>query len=185
MFPCALLKEFLMLTIGQLAKQHGLSRGTLLYYDAIGLLKPSVRTEANYRLYTEEDQQKLKLICLYRSAGIQLSAIAGLLKNNKQEDYQNILQERLKELSEEIAALQEQQHLIVRILEERSMKKPSHILDKQQWIALLRAAGLDDDGMYAWHREYEMRSGHAHHQFLRSLGISEAEIKRIRAWSKG
>ena len=41
-----------MLTIGKLARKFDLSRSTLLYYDRIGLLKPSGRTRANYRVYT-------------------------------------------------------------------------------------------------------------------------------------
>ena len=34
------------LTIGRLARQHGLSRSTLLYYDRIDLLHPSGRSSA-------------------------------------------------------------------------------------------------------------------------------------------
>ncbi|MEN8133472.1 MAG: MerR family DNA-binding transcriptional regulator [Pseudomonadota bacterium] len=44
-----------MFTIGQIGKRFGISRSTLLYYDAIGLLRPSGRSTANYRLYTEDD----------------------------------------------------------------------------------------------------------------------------------
>ncbi len=54
------------LSIGEIAKQYGLSRSTLLYYDAIGLLRPSGRSESNYRRYTGEDSRRLRLICMYR-----------------------------------------------------------------------------------------------------------------------
>ncbi len=37
-----------MHTIGQIGKRFGLPRSTLLYYDAIGLLSPSRRSDANY-----------------------------------------------------------------------------------------------------------------------------------------
>jgi DNA-binding transcriptional MerR regulator len=40
-----------MHTIGQAAKHANLSRSTLLYYDRIGLLRPSGRSRAGYRLY--------------------------------------------------------------------------------------------------------------------------------------
>ncbi|MEM8506060.1 MAG: MerR family DNA-binding transcriptional regulator, partial [Cyanobacteria bacterium P01_D01_bin.1] len=41
-----------LLQVGELAKQTGLSIRTLRYYDEIGLLVPSHRTEAEYRLYS-------------------------------------------------------------------------------------------------------------------------------------
>ena len=45
-------------TITRLAKQFKLSRSTLLYYDRIGLLRPSGRSPSNYRLYTGSDRQR-------------------------------------------------------------------------------------------------------------------------------
>ena len=44
-----------MLKIGQLANHAGLTVRTLHHYDAIGLLRPSVRTDAGYRLYDRDD----------------------------------------------------------------------------------------------------------------------------------
>ena len=52
-----------MYTIGKLAKKFDLSRSTLLYYDSIGLLKPSSRTESEYRQYSEDDAARLEQIC--------------------------------------------------------------------------------------------------------------------------
>src|SRR5574344_1987818 len=48
-----------MHTIGQIAKRFALSRSTLLYYDTIGLLSPSGRSQANYRLYTDNDVRRM------------------------------------------------------------------------------------------------------------------------------
>ena len=48
-----------MYTVGHLARSFGLSRSTLLYYDSIGLCKPSGRSAANYRTYTEKDRERL------------------------------------------------------------------------------------------------------------------------------
>ena len=47
-----------MLTISQVASRFGLSRSTLLYYDTIGLLSPSLRSRANYRLYSPADVER-------------------------------------------------------------------------------------------------------------------------------
>ena len=64
-----------MYLIRQLAAKYKLTRTSLLHYDAIGLLSPSGRTEAGYRLYSEDDETKLQSILLFRSMGISLGNI--------------------------------------------------------------------------------------------------------------
>ncbi|WP_286650241.1 MULTISPECIES: MerR family DNA-binding transcriptional regulator [Sphingobacterium] len=43
------------LTVKKLAEISGVSVRTLHYYDQIGLLRPSVRTEKKYRLYGNDE----------------------------------------------------------------------------------------------------------------------------------
>src|SRR6185369_4451961 len=45
-------------SISKLARTCDLSRSTLLYYDRLGLLKPSGRTASGYRYYTDADQRR-------------------------------------------------------------------------------------------------------------------------------
>jgi len=59
-------QQEIMYRISELARRFGLSRSTLLYYDRIGLMRPSHRTAAGYRVYTSEDEQRLEAICNYR-----------------------------------------------------------------------------------------------------------------------
>jgi len=47
------------MTVGQLARAHGLSRTTLLYYDRIGQLTPDGRTRSGYRTYGPDAQKRL------------------------------------------------------------------------------------------------------------------------------
>ncbi len=170
--------------IGQLAREFGLSRGTLLHYDAIGLLRPSARSDARYRSYSEEDVERLRRICLYRSAGMPLADIRRMLASTEPKGYAVILRRRLAALSEEIAQLKRQQQVIVRLLAAHKKNKEQEMLNKEQWIALMRATGLTDDDMHRWHREFEKMSGSAHEEFLTSLGVGADEIKEIRAWSR-
>jgi len=51
------------------------------------------------------------------------------------------------------------------------------------FVAMLRAAGMDDAGMKQLHVEFERRAPQAHHNFLLSLGIPETEALQIRKWS--
>jgi len=52
---------------------------TLHHYDSIGLLVPAGRTEAGYRLYSEEDLLRLQQILVCRELGIPLEQIRRIL----------------------------------------------------------------------------------------------------------
>ncbi len=171
------------MTIGQLAKRFGLSRSTLLYYDSIGLLKPSARSRANYRRYTTEDAGRLEMICMYRQIGLSMVSIGEIL-NSPKSSARDILEKRLFALAKEISRLREQQHMIIRMLGDRSLRKRIPVLDKEGWIALLKACGLDDAAMNKWHQEFEKYSPLLHQEFLEGLGIPGVEIDLIRKWSQ-
>ena len=172
-----------MLTIGKLARQFGLSRSTLLYYDRIGLLKPSGRSPANYRIYNAGDARRLERICLYRKAGLALSDIAAALDAGSG-TLALVLEQRLSSLNHQISALRRQQHLIVSLLQGLNAVGSIRIMDKASWVRLLRAAGMDDDDMRAWHRAFEQISPEAHQHFLVSLGLPVREVKAIQERSR-
>jgi DNA-binding transcriptional MerR regulator len=66
--------------VGELARRTGLSVRTLHYYDEIGLLSPSRRTDSGYRLYTAEDVVRLQRIKSLRALGFSLREIRGCLE---------------------------------------------------------------------------------------------------------
>ena len=66
-------------TVGQLAKTAGVSVRTLHHYDQLGLLAPSARTAAGYRLYEEGDLLRLQQILFFKELDLQLSEIRGIL----------------------------------------------------------------------------------------------------------
>lgn len=68
------------LTIGQAAKKAGVNIQTLRYYEGRGLLPAEARTEAGYRLYSEESVQRLRFIKNAQELGFPLAEIARLLK---------------------------------------------------------------------------------------------------------
>jgi DNA-binding transcriptional MerR regulator len=67
------------LTVGQVADQLGVTVRTLHHYDEIGLLVPSDRSSAGYRLYTAADLTRLQHVVVYRRLGFSLEEIALLL----------------------------------------------------------------------------------------------------------
>ena len=66
--------------VGELARRTGVSVRTLHHYDEIGLLSPSHRSEAGYRLYTEADVVRLQQIRSLRTLGFSLEEIGSFLK---------------------------------------------------------------------------------------------------------
>lgn len=59
----------------------GVSVRTLHHYDDIGLLKPKSVTEAGYRLYEEEDIQRLQQILFFKELDFDLQEIKKILDN--------------------------------------------------------------------------------------------------------
>lgn len=66
--------------VGELAKETGVSVRALHHYDEIGLLAPSGRSDAGYRLYTAADIAHLQRIKSLHSLGFTLKEIKGLLE---------------------------------------------------------------------------------------------------------
>ncbi len=172
-----------MLTISQLADRFGLSRSTLLYYDRIGLLSPSMRSGANYRLYSEADVERMEAIDVYRQAGLPLADIARVLASGESVLAER-LELRLRALNDEIRKLRRQQQMIVRLLRNEAALVETGSLDKKAWVAILRATGLSEEDMERWHVEFERHTPEAHQEFLESLGIADDEIAKIRQWSR-
>jgi DNA-binding transcriptional MerR regulator len=172
-----------MFTIGHVSKKYSLSRSTLIYYDKIGVLSPSGRSESNYRLYSDTDLEKMKRIRLFRSAGLSLEAIASLL-DTEGGDLNSSLEQRLVSINSEIQGLRSQQKVILKLLQDEDMAQNSRVITKETWVSMLAAAGLDEEGRRNWHIEFEKSSPEGHQDFLESIGIDGEEIALIRQWSK-
>lgn len=184
-----------METVGRLARRFGLSRSTLLYYDRIGLLSPRERSAAGYRLYSHADIRRLERILAFRGVGLPLESIGSLLSEpdtGSDADSDMVgsgsvdaaLEQRLVAIDREIAGLRRQQDVILRLLERDGDGGRLHGLDKQSWTEILRAAGMDEDDMWRWHREFERMAPAAHQEFLESLNIEADEIESIRSRSR-
>ena len=66
-------------TVGELAKLTGITVRTLHHYDEIGLVQPSDRTRAGYRLYGDDDVLRLQQVLVYKELGLPLDEIAAVL----------------------------------------------------------------------------------------------------------
>jgi DNA-binding transcriptional MerR regulator len=171
-------------TIGSFAKQFGLSRGTLLYYDRIGLLKPAGSSEAGYRLYGERELARMQRIDAFRQAGLQLTVIRAILEDESENRVSVALEQRLAELNGEVRQLRAQQRLVVELLRRQGAQATAQNVDVEQWVAMLSEAGIDEQGLVRWHTAFERESPDAHQAFLESLGLPDREIVEIRCRSR-
>jgi DNA-binding transcriptional MerR regulator len=92
-----------MLKVGELAALAGLTVRTLHHYDSIGLLQPSARSDAGYRLYDRNDVARLQQIQALRAFGMSLADI-GLALDNPDHSPLTTIDRQLAELDARISA---------------------------------------------------------------------------------
>src|SRR5437660_5159294 len=71
--------RFEALKVGELARRTGLTIRTLHHYDDIGLLRPSLHTEAGHRLYVAGDVARLQQVVSLRQLGFSLDEVRDCL----------------------------------------------------------------------------------------------------------
>ncbi len=67
--------------IGEVASRTELSLRSLRHWDDVGLLRPSGRSEGGFRLYTEEDVEKILLIRRMKPLGFSLEEMGAALRD--------------------------------------------------------------------------------------------------------
>lgn len=70
-----------MRTVKEISDLTGISVRTLHYYDEIGLLKPTEKSDAGYRLYDDKALETLQQILFFREFDISLKEIKAVLNN--------------------------------------------------------------------------------------------------------
>jgi DNA-binding transcriptional MerR regulator len=63
-------------TVGELSRLTGITVRALHHYDEIGLVRPSQRSTAGYRLYGDRDVLRLQQVLVLRELGVALDDIA-------------------------------------------------------------------------------------------------------------
>lgn len=113
--------------IGAVAERTGLSLRTLRHYDDVGLLRPSGRSEGGFRLYTEQDVERLLVVRRMKPLGFTLEEMADLL-----------------EISDRLTNGDTDQHLherlaaYIKTAEERRAELASKLAMADEFIAVLK-----------------------------------------------
>lgn len=70
-----------MMQIGEVAARTELSLRSLRHWDEVGLLRPSGRSEGGFRLYTEDDVEKILVIRRMKPLGFTLDEMSAAMRD--------------------------------------------------------------------------------------------------------
>lgn len=143
-----------MYRISELAVEVGLSRTSLLYYEKQQLIKGK-RQNNGYRIYSDKDLQRIRLIQKLQAGGLTLKECKACLEAKVD---RKLLESRLHKLDEEIAQKQQSRQLLAAMLGEGNLK--------------------------AWHESVDKLAPDAHLDWLIKQGFSEKEALRLKWLSK-
>ncbi len=106
-----------LVTIGQAAKQTGLSAKMIRHYEEAGLLHKANRTDAGYRLYNSLQLQQLSFIKRARALGfslVQISSLLGLWQdpNRSSKEVKQLAEQHLDEIKQKVTELQQMQQVL-------------------------------------------------------------------------
>ena len=119
-----------MYSIQDVSKKTGLTAHTLRYYEKEGLISGVERTQGGFRQYTDEDMERLGLICCLKNTGMSIREIARFVELTNEGEH------TLRERVELLRAHRDQ--LLIRLDE---MQK---YLDKITWKVNFFTQKLND-----------------------------------------
>jgi DNA-binding transcriptional MerR regulator len=85
-------------TVGELSRLTGVTVRALHHYDEIGLVRPSQRSAAGYRIYNDGDVLRLQQVLVFRELGVPLDAIGTAI--DEASDRAALLRKHRRELAE-------------------------------------------------------------------------------------
>ena len=145
-----------MKTVNEVSKLTGVSIRTLQYYDKIGLLSPSKRTEAGYRLYDDTALERLQQILLFRELEFSLDDIKSILEA-PDFDRERALDQQIELLTLKLQRLE----AIIELARETKIKGGKHMqfeaFDKNK-IEEYTARAKKEWGNTKEYAEYEKKS---------------------------
>lgn len=143
-------------SVGQVSGFAGITVRTLHHYDTAGLLSPSGRSPAGYRLYSDADLARLQQILFYRELGFPLDEIATILED-PQANALDHLRARHRLLNDQIATLQR----LVEVAEQAmEVQRTGVELTPQERFAVFGEVAFDLTYATEAHRKWQHSEGH-------------------------
>lgn len=139
----------MLLRVGQLARRCGLTVRTLHHYDTIGLLSPSVRSDAGYRLYAAHDIARLHRILALRELGMPLADI-GTVLDRPETTLPAVITRQIAALDAELARKTTLRKRLARLGEQLARDEAP---DPADWLTTLELMTMYDTHFTADERE--------------------------------
>jgi len=143
-----------MYQISELANRVGMSRTALLHYEKLDLIKGR-RLDNGYRIYTDLDLQRIRLIQQLHQGGLTLKECRACLMDKMD---RKLIEKRLTELDTEIEQKQQSRVLLASML------------------------GIGDEK--SWHESAINNAPDAHLDWIKQQGFNEREALRLKWLSK-
>ncbi len=128
----------MLLSVGEVARRCGITVRTLHHYDAIGLLKPAVRSAAGYRGYDRANLERLHRIQALRRSGMSLADI-GTLLSGAEVPLAEVIERQIAQLDAEIDVAT---RLRQRLLALRANLVAGQSPDLAAWLDTLELMGM-------------------------------------------
>ena len=154
----------MLIQVGELAKRAGLTVRTLHHYEQTGLLTPSARSEAGYRLYNLSAVQRLHMIKALAQAGLTLATIKDYL-DRQTLSLPELLTQQIDTLN---AQLRDVGRLRDRLLVLREALASGNEPDLESWLQTLELMKMYD----RWFSQQE----------LAALPFAAQDEQRAQAW---
>ncbi len=135
-------------TTGELAKLCGVTVRTVQYYDTRGILSPSELSEGGRRLYSEEDLNKMKVICFLRGLELPIDSIKELFEEKDSgkvislllDEQERVLREEIAKKQESVARINEAKRALSMMssVSPGSLVDIAHIMENKKQLRRLR-----------------------------------------------
>lgn len=161
----------------EFAELAGVTVRALHHYDRLGLLKPSYRSEAGYRLYSDRDLVRLEQIVVLKFLGLPLKSIATLLRDHDAlpdtlRRQQVVLIEKRNQLDKTIDAIDTARHAL------SASSGPDWTLITQ----IIRRIAMQNDA--DWASKYYSEEAKAKVEERKALWSPELQARVSRDWSE-
>ena len=105
-----------------LAKEAGIGIETLRYYEKMELIKPPARASNGYRVYTEEDANKIKHILGAKKYGFSLREIKIMIDKDENmkldsNDFEILFRDKIKDIDKQINELKSLKKLLIEYID--------------------------------------------------------------------
>lgn len=161
----------------EFAELAGVTVRALHHYDRLGLLKPSRRTQAGYRLYSEHDLARLEQIVVLKFLGLPLKEIRDLLRQ------ETALPETLRRQQQVLAEKRRQLDSAIQAIgaAERSLQSQGHP-DWGLFKNIIKEVEMQNDT--EWSKKYYSESAQAKVEERKALWSPKLQAQVSKDWAE-